>query len=362
MKIELSSPTRLGIQAAIAVILAEIIGHYSGLERSYWAVLTSVMLISQTWGDSIQKALHRVGMTIAGGCTGTFLYYYIQSSPPLVTICLLASIFFIVYFLQVSYLISVFFITCLVVFLFAELQGWNTHLLEARIIETIIGALIAIVTSAVIFPIRAQDHSKEKLAGFFKSCTNILIECFQYLENWQDEYAHILKDHYQQLAKEFTQLQQIFRSSRYENLFSRASFNQFNQLNFSFYLVYHYLTSIIETAPMVAKIPQLKMIMSELKELANTLENNLNLTAQIIFEEKITLSWLDPEPLRQQIKDKINANLSSSEERSHWFNLYSFLYFCRRFHELLSELIDNNASAEINAETTDKKLDETIQS
>jgi uncharacterized membrane protein YccC len=48
MKNKFAPTTVLAIQATIAIILCFVTGYYFQLEKSYWAVLTALLLISQT--------------------------------------------------------------------------------------------------------------------------------------------------------------------------------------------------------------------------------------------------------------------------------------------------------------------------
>ncbi len=64
-------------KAAIAIALAELINMCLYFDRGYWIVLTAMVLTTQTWGESVKRALERVGMTILGGATGTALYFSI---------------------------------------------------------------------------------------------------------------------------------------------------------------------------------------------------------------------------------------------------------------------------------------------
>ncbi|MDF2867946.1 MAG: putative rane protein, partial [Gammaproteobacteria bacterium] len=163
----LTPTTRMAIQAAIAVTLAILFGHYFQFERAYWAILTTMVLVCQTWGESVRKSITRIGMTIVGGITGTLIYFWVKDYH-LLFICLLGCIFFAVFFLETSYLWVVFFLTNLVVFLFALLQSWNVKLLAARIEETFIGAVIAIATTALILPTRAKTQLATDLPNFVK--------------------------------------------------------------------------------------------------------------------------------------------------------------------------------------------------
>lgn len=134
---KLRRTTKMAYQAAIAIALAEVISMHFYLERGYWIVLTAMVLTTQTWGESVKRALERVGMTVLGGSVGTALYFYIPNhESKTLVLLMLSSIFFTIYMAKIQHLISMFFMTCFVVFLFALIGDWDLMLLRARIIDT----------------------------------------------------------------------------------------------------------------------------------------------------------------------------------------------------------------------------------
>jgi uncharacterized membrane protein YccC len=157
---------RLGLQAAVAMAIALSIQHFYHFERSYWSVFTSMILFSQTLGSSIKKSLERVLMTIVGGSVATALYFILPTTElPVVTI-ILCSVFFQICFLQRFYLGSAFFASVFIVFFFALIQSWSVHLLMVRILETLLGAAITLVCSALVFPIKTEDSLLAKIPLF----------------------------------------------------------------------------------------------------------------------------------------------------------------------------------------------------
>ena len=160
--IELKNTTKIAIQAATAVAIAELIAFSFSLERSYWATLTALFLVSQTWGESFKKSIERIVMTIIGGSIGTLLYLVLPHNQTIVFTMLITAIFFSIYFIEISYLTATFFITCFVVFLFALIGQWNFIILKERIFETMIGAAIATSVSYFIFPVYVSINTSNQ--------------------------------------------------------------------------------------------------------------------------------------------------------------------------------------------------------
>ncbi len=252
MLVNINNTTKLAIQAATAVLLTILICEYFHLERSYWATLTSLLLISQTWGESIKKAFERVSMTILGGITGTVLYFFLSDQlllpdqQLLIFFIITVSVFFALFFLTIEYLISVFFITLIIVFLFALLSQWNFHILNVRIYETLIGAVIAITTSAVVLPIRAHHSLPDLFQKFLIKVQHITDLSFQVVLGSAD--SHLIEQQRDTLIKTFQQLSKHIDISHYEFLFSRYNRHQSDEILTAFHRLLHYTTSMLETS------------------------------------------------------------------------------------------------------------------
>jgi hypothetical protein len=77
-----NTSTKIAIQAAVAVALAVLVSHVFELNRSYWAILTAMVLISQTWGESLKKGPCLLGALFSDDQRifyDVFLGYFISS-------------------------------------------------------------------------------------------------------------------------------------------------------------------------------------------------------------------------------------------------------------------------------------------
>jgi hypothetical protein len=63
----------LGVRGALATVLASLVARALRLDRPYWVELTAVVLVNETWRESMQKGVERVLATALGcvvGATG----------------------------------------------------------------------------------------------------------------------------------------------------------------------------------------------------------------------------------------------------------------------------------------------------
>lgn len=218
---KLRGTTKMAYQAAMAIGIAEIISMCFYVERGYWITASAMALTAQTWGESVKRSFERVGMTILGGVTGTILYFIIPRNDSMLLLFLaLFFIFLMIYLAKIHSLISVFFLTCFIVFLFALIGDWNLHLLQARIIDTILGAVVALGVNC--FFLSSKTDIADLFSEYLQKISAMLASTFE--ADCQPQTAvpvHLL-------SAEFQKIKNNALSIRYELLFHRLSPRDFN--------------------------------------------------------------------------------------------------------------------------------------
>lgn len=334
-----NTSTKIAIQAAVAVSLAILVSHLFALNRSYWAVLTAMVLISQTWGESLKKAVERVLMTIVGGLAGTILFYLIGDHIYWELFFLMSSVFFMMYFWDISYQVTVFFVTMYVVFLFAELSGWNISMLEARIYETIIGAVIAIFTSALVFPVHARVTIPQMMADYFFEIKKTLSHVFFVLRTNHEDTAW-QKDR-TRLVRKFSELRKSALVSGYELVFTRFNRRKIKLMMQKLRTVTHYSTSLLEAASMAASSCAISELEMELQKIENGLQNNVAVLIARYRSETTPLSFSSLEEEGASLSQCLKVLYESQRiSQANLFSIYSFWYFAKKLNEVMREMLE----------------------
>jgi uncharacterized membrane protein YccC len=156
--------SRTGARTALAALLAVTIALLFALPRAYWAILTAVVLVSETWQESAKKAFQRVGMT-AFGCAIAFALHLPTRNLPHVELALMfLFVYLAVYFRNASYPLMTFFITLYVAFLFSVLGEWTLQILVVRIYETSIGGATALAAAFIVRKAMKVEHVSTPVA------------------------------------------------------------------------------------------------------------------------------------------------------------------------------------------------------
>lgn len=220
---KLRSTTKMAFQAAIAIGIAELVGMFFYVERGYWITITAMALTTQTWGESVKRSFERVGMTILGGTLGTLLYFNLpQHEPTMHLFFALLFIFFTLYLAKIYSLISVFFLTCFVVFLFALIGDWTLQLLRARIIDTALGAIIALVVGFCFFSVKISIS--DLFIEYLQKVKAMMTAAFDKTSSP----ATLITG--QLLLADFQKIKKNSLTIRYELLFHRLNIRDFNML------------------------------------------------------------------------------------------------------------------------------------
>ncbi len=166
---------RVGVTAAIAVVLARALG----LQRGYWVTLTVVIILQPYRSATFAKALQRVAGTVGGAVVAALLLATLHSTDELLVVAtLLAGVSAAV--LQLNYTLFAFFLTPTFVLL-AELGAHDWHLAEVRIINTLLGGVLAFAASRLLWPHRERErfadalgHAIGALADYVEAMARVL--------------------------------------------------------------------------------------------------------------------------------------------------------------------------------------------
>lgn len=325
----LQPTTKMALQAVIAITIAEWIAWYFHLSRGYWITLTAMALTMQTWGESIKRSIERVSMTIVGGICGTGLYFLIPHNSILILTLLLIFVFFSVYMLQIYYLISIFCLTCFVVFLFALTGEWTVAILLDRIVETVIGAVIALLVGMFCFPLKTNlmQLLRQYLQGIHTTIHTIFEEN-QYLQNQRIS---------RQLMLEFRKIQKSAIAIRFELLFHRLSHRDFYTLLNKIALCNQYIINLMDAYRLLIK----HLNPHDKQDIELTVQTTL-FNIQKTIEQLETLQPTELVPvtrvtqlLTQAIQEKPERFANLENEALGFFNL---MYFFARINTCLDEI------------------------
>jgi uncharacterized membrane protein YccC len=159
-----SSSLKQGIKTGLAGTITYAI--YAGwhLHQGYWAVFTALVVTQVNVGASWKAALYRTIGSTTGALAAALLMLVLGTGPVRAGIVLfvLATIFGYLTALHPSFSAAGF--TTAIILVFGSLQEpW--HMAWLRVLYTLLGAFVAFGVGALIWPVRAREVLRDKIAN-----------------------------------------------------------------------------------------------------------------------------------------------------------------------------------------------------
>lgn len=145
-----------------------VFGHHS-----YWVLLTIIVILKPGYSLSKQRNYQRLIGTIAGGVIGVLILIFVHNT-------ILQFVFLVIFmmgaysFQRLNYVVSVIMMTPYVLILFKFLGVGHLNIAQERIVDTIIGSVIAFIASYVLFPSWESELITENLRDVIYANTHYL--------------------------------------------------------------------------------------------------------------------------------------------------------------------------------------------
>ncbi|ROP66730.1 FUSC family protein [Curtobacterium sp. PhB115] len=155
----LTASLRTAVHAAIAVAVVEPLALLLDGSRFYWGVIGVMIVLAgtNTTHERVRKGLHRAVGTVVGGAVGIVLVHLVGTTHPWVTLVLVCVLLAVgTYGFGGVYAVWA---ACLVVVLcqvYAFSGTFTDTLIPMRLAENLLGAAVAVLVSAVVFPIATR--------------------------------------------------------------------------------------------------------------------------------------------------------------------------------------------------------------
>jgi len=159
-----SSSLKQGIKTGLAGLITYAIYIAWHLPQGYWAVFTALVVAQLTLGASWKPALYRTIGSTAGALAAILLMVIFGTGTTRIAIelFLLGSLFGFLTVQHPSFSAAGF--TAAIVLVLGRIEGMPVHVGWLRVLYTILGSFVAFAVAALIWPVRARDALREKIA------------------------------------------------------------------------------------------------------------------------------------------------------------------------------------------------------
>lgn len=160
-----SPSLKQGIKTGLAGIITYAIYIGFHLPQGYWAVFTALVVTQVTLGASWKPALYRTIGSTSGALAAMLLFLILGTRTVRVGLMLfvLATLFGFLTVLHPSFSAAGF--TAAIVLVLGRIEGSPVHIGWLRVLDTLLGSGVAFAVGALIWPVRAREGLRNKLAN-----------------------------------------------------------------------------------------------------------------------------------------------------------------------------------------------------
>lgn len=142
---------RHSVRLTITVLIGFLIGQLAIFHNVYWILLTIAVIMRPGYGLTKQRSYHRIFGTIVGATVAFGLLYLVQNRMAIIFLTVLAMLLGFA-FNNKNYKISATFVTIYIVFIYSLLNPDVASVIQYRIIDTLIGTLLAFTANYFLWP------------------------------------------------------------------------------------------------------------------------------------------------------------------------------------------------------------------
>lgn len=142
---------RHSLRLTLTLVVGIVIGLVFPLQNDYWILITIVVIMRPGYGLTKTRSIERTVGTIIGGILSFFIIYFIDSTVVISIFSIIAMLLGFT-FAQSNYKVGATFVTMYVVFLYGMITPNIEEVLQFRILDTVIGAGLAIIANHFIWP------------------------------------------------------------------------------------------------------------------------------------------------------------------------------------------------------------------
>jgi len=176
---------RHSLRITLTLLIGFVIGKFLPFQNVYWILLTIVVIMRPGYGLTKERTLNRFIGTVVGGFLG-FLALSFGPSPLILGFLTIVFLILGLSFNPSNYKIGTLFITLHVLFIFAILNPTHNEIIIYRILDTLVGALLALFANHFLWPFWEFLNTNENIENSIKANRDYLMQISIFYNNKQD--------------------------------------------------------------------------------------------------------------------------------------------------------------------------------
>lgn len=183
----LKSPVlRHALRLSIAMMFGYLLGYVFDVQNPYWILLTLVVIMRPSYGLTKQRMKHRIIGTFIGSVLALVIVYLVQDTF-VYGVLAAASLVLALALVQLNYRNFAIFTTMHIVFMYALFSSDVINVIQFRIIDTIVGGGLAILSNLFLFPSWEFMTVKDSISDTLSSNSLYLRKIEEVFDSKQDK-------------------------------------------------------------------------------------------------------------------------------------------------------------------------------
>lgn len=173
---------RHSLRLTIAILFTYLLGFTLEIQNAYWILLTVIVIMRPNYGLTKERSKDRVIGTLIGAFIAVCIVLLTQNE---IVYSVLAFISLILSFslIQQNYKSAATFVTISIIFLYSLINPNAFEVIQYRVLDTVIGAIIAVVANYLILPTWEADNLRQVLLNALKMNKKYLLATQVLYEN-----------------------------------------------------------------------------------------------------------------------------------------------------------------------------------
>lgn len=177
---------RHSLRLSIAMLFAYSLGLFFEIQNTYWILLTIIVIMRPSYGLTKERSKDRIIGTIIGAVTAVGIVLLTQNEM-LYAILALVSLVFAFALIQQNYKSAAALITISIVFVYSFINPKALEVIQYRVLDTFIGAIIAVVANYSLLPSWEIFNLKQVLSKALKANNAYLLATQDLYKNPDDK-------------------------------------------------------------------------------------------------------------------------------------------------------------------------------
>jgi uncharacterized membrane protein YccC len=183
---------RYAMRVAVVVSLAVALGELLDLKRGYWMTITVIVILQPYTGVTMQRALQRVAGTVLGGLLTAALGALFHDPRAILALSFVFAATCVA-LLPVNYAAFSIFLTPTFVLL-AEAGAGDWHLASTRVINTLLGGVLALLGSRLLWPSPEKSRLPGYMATALRANRNYLDRVLTLFDDRSETAGHAIRE------------------------------------------------------------------------------------------------------------------------------------------------------------------------